>query len=416
MGMTMLEKILSRCSGQAKVGAGDVVSCRVDFAVEFDLPFARSHNRPIPKKLWDPTRIALILDHLVPAPTVVMADGLKAAREFAKAHGLKHFYPEGRHGICHQVIAEKGFALPGTLLACGDSHTSASGAFNCAARGLGMMEMLYILCKGETWFEVGPTVRYVLEGHLAHGVYPRDVIHYIAGVYGDHANQNVEYIGSGLASLDIAARQTISTMSTELSAEFATFEYDSLTETYLAGRAHEPYTPVFSDADARFSDIRILQLNSLEPQIVMPHFVPHNVRPIGDILGLKIDQGFIGSCANGRIEDLRIAAQILKGRSVHPESRLIITPASTQVAKDAAREGLIEIFLEAGAVFTNSTCGACNGGHMGLIGAGERCLTSSTRNFKGRMGSKDSEILMASPATVAASAVAGAICDPRTLL
>jgi 3-isopropylmalate/(R)-2-methylmalate dehydratase large subunit len=148
----------------------------------------------------------------------------------------------------------------------------------------------------------------------------------------------------------------------------------------------------------------------------MPHFVPHNVRPIGDILGLKIDQGFIGSCANGRIEDLRIAAQILKGRSVHPESRLIITPASTQIAKDAAREGLIEIFLEAGAVFTNSTCGACNGGHMGLIGAGERCLTSSTRNFKGRMGSKDSEILMASPATVAASAVAGAICDPRTLL
>lgn len=415
MGMTMLEKILARCSGRPRVESGDVVSCRVDWAVEFDLPFARSHNRPVPNKVWDPSRIVLILDHVVPAPTVVMADGLKAARQFAKELGIKHFYPEGRQGICHQLVAELGFALPGTLLACGDSHTSASGAFNCAARGLGMMEMLYILCKGETWFEVCPTVRYVLEGRLAEGVYPRDVIHHIAGVYGEHLNQNVEYVGTGLKHLDMAARQTIATMSTELSAEFATFEFDGETEGYLKGRAQEAYTPVFSDKDAAFADARTIDLDALEPQVVMPHFVTHNVRPVGEVVGLKIDQGFIGSCANGRIEDLRVAAQILKGRSVHPDSRLIITPASTQVAIDAAKEGLIEIFLRAGAVFTNPTCGACNGGHMGLIGAGERCLTSSTRNFKGRMGSKDAEILMASPATVAASAIAGVICDPRTV-
>lgn len=277
------------------------------------------------------------------------------------------------------------------------------------------MEMLYILCKGETWFEICPTVRYVLEGRLPDGVYPRDLIHHIAGVYGEHLNQNVEYVGSGLKNLDIAARQTIATMSTELSAEFATFEFDDQTDAYLKDRAQEAYSPVFSDHDAKFIDVRRIDIDDLEPQVVMPHFVPHNVRPIGEVAGLKIDQGFIGSCANGRIEDLRVAAQILKGRSVHPESRLIITPASTQVAKDAAREGLIEIFLDAGAVFTNPTCGACNGGHMGLIGAGERCLTSSTRNFKGRMGSKDAEILMASPATVAASAIAGAIYDPRRL-
>lgn len=415
MGMTMLEKIMARCSGQSRIEPGDILSCRVDWAVEFDLPFARSHHRPIPNKVWDTSRIVLILDHAVPAPTVTMADGLKAAREFAKERGIKHFYPEGRQGIVHQLVAEKGFALPGTLLACGDSHSSASGAFNCAARGLGSMEMLYILCKGETWFEACPTVRYVLEGRLSEGVYARDVLHYIAGFYGEHLNQNVEYVGSGLKHLDIAARQTIATMSTELSAEFATFEFDDQTEAYLKDRAQEAYSPVFSDQDAKLSDVRSIDLDNLEPQVVMPHFVPHNVRPVREVVGLKIDQAFIGSCANGRIEDLRVAAQILKGRSVHPESRLIITPASTQVAIDAAREGLIEIFLEAGAVFTNPTCGACNGGHLGLIGAGERCLTSSTRNFKGRMGSKDAEILMASPATVAASAITGAVRDPRKL-
>jgi 3-isopropylmalate/(R)-2-methylmalate dehydratase large subunit len=274
----------------------------------------------------------LILDHVVPAPTVVMADGLRAARQFAKERGIKHFYPEGRQGICHQLVAELGFALPGSLLACGDSHTSASGAFNCAARGLGMMEMLYILCKGETWFEICPTVRYVLEGRLSEGVYPRDLIHHIAGVYGEHLNQNVEYVGSALKNLDIAARQTIATMSTELSAEFATFEFDDRTEAYLKDRAQEAYSPVFSDHDAKFIDVRRIDIDDLEPQVVMPHFVPHNVRPIGEVAGLKIDQGFIGSCANGRIEDLRVAAQILKGRSVHPESRLIITPASTNPA------------------------------------------------------------------------------------
>jgi 3-isopropylmalate/(R)-2-methylmalate dehydratase large subunit len=250
---------------------------------------------------------------------------------------------------------------------------------------------------------------------LNEGVYPRDVIHYIAGVYGEHLNQNVEYVGSGLKTLDIAARQTIATMSNELSAEFATFEFDDQTEAYLKDRAQEAYSPVFSDKDAKFADVRTIDLDNIEPQVVMPHFVPHNVRPVREVVGLKIDQAFIGSCANGRIEDLRVAARILKGRYVHPESRLIITPASTEVAKAAAREGLIEIFLESGAVFTNSTCGACNGGHMGLIGAGECCITSSTRNFKGRMGSKDAEILMASPATVAASAIAGAVCDPRGL-
>ena len=415
MAMTMIEKILARCAGKSEVAVGDILSCKADFAVEFELPFARSHNRPTPTKVWNPDRIAVVLDHVVPAPTVVMAEGLKAARDFVKRVGIKHFFPEGRNGICHQIVAEHGFALPGTFLACGDSHSSASGAFNCASRGLGAMEMLYVLCKGETWFELCPTVRYVFCGDMAEGVYARDIIHYIAGMYGEHANQNVEYVGPGLKSLSIADRQTIATMSTELSAEFATFECDEKTDAYLRGRAHEPYTPVFSDPDAKFEDVRELDLGSIEPQVVMPHFVPNNVRPISEVTGLKIDQAFVGSCANGRIEDLRIVAGILKGRSVHPDTRLIITPASTQIAKDAAREGLIEIFLEAGATFTNTTCGACNGGHMGLIAAGERCLTSSTRNFRGRMGSKDAEILMASPATVAASAVYGTLCDPRKI-
>ncbi|HEY8450136.1 MAG TPA: aconitase/3-isopropylmalate dehydratase large subunit family protein [Bacillota bacterium] len=412
MGMTMIEKILARASGSDRVRPGDIVTCQVDRAVQLDLSWA-SPGLPIPEKVWDPSRIAVILDHAIPAPNVAMANGLKRVREFAKRFNIKHFYPEGRHGIGHQVVAELGLALPGTILACSDSHTCASGAFNCAARGIGSTEMLYVLCKGQTWYEVVPTVQYVLKGRLGEGVYARDIVHYIAGVYGEHLNLNLEFVGPAVKDLDIASRQTITTMAAELSAEFALFECDERTEAYLRERTSEPYTPVFADPDAEFYDVREIDLGEIEPQVVMPHFVPHNVRPVSEVAGLPIDQAFIGSCANGRIEDLRIAAEILKGRSVHPDTRLIITPASTEIAKQAVREGLVEIFLEAGAIFTNPTCGACYGGHMGIVGDGERCLTSSTRNFKGRMGSPNSEVLMASPATVAASAVVGAVADPR---
>jgi 3-isopropylmalate/(R)-2-methylmalate dehydratase large subunit len=412
MGMTIIEKLLARAAGKDKVSVGDIVTVKVDQAVTLDSTFSIPGRFPIPEKVWDPEKIALVFDHTIPIPNVVIANGLKNGRAFAKKFGIR-FFSEGRHGISHQLVAELGLARPGTVLICSDSHTCASGAFNCAARGVGSEELLYVVCKGQTWFIVYPTIRYVLTGRLAEGVYPRDIIHYIAGRWGDHVGHNIDYVGPAVKDIGMSGRQTMSTMSAELSAEFALFEADEVTSAYLKGRTDVPYSAVFADADAKYADVRTIDLTEIEPLIVMPHFVPNNVKPVSEVKGLKIDQAFVGSCANARIEDLRIVAGILKGRQVHPDVRMIITPASSDVMKQAAREGLIEIFIEAGALVTNSTCGACLGGSMGLVGEGERCLTSSTRNFKGRMGSPDSEVLMGSPATVAASAVAGKIWDPR---
>jgi 3-isopropylmalate/(R)-2-methylmalate dehydratase large subunit len=410
--MTMIEKLLARASGKDKVAAGDIVAVKVDQAVLLDSTFTIPGRFPFPESVWDPEKIALVFDHTIPAPNIVIANGLKNGRKFAQRYGIK-FYGEGRQGISHQLMAELGLARPGSILMCSDSHTCASGAFNCAARGVGSEEMLYVVCTGQTWFIVYPTIRYELTGRLRDGVYPRDIIHYIAGRWGDHVGHNVEYVGPAVRHISMAGRQTMSTMSAELSAEFALFEADEITTTYLKGRTELPIEPVFADADAEYAEVRHLDLDEVEPLVVMPHFVPNNVKPVTEVLGLKIDQAFIGSCANARIEDLRIAAGILKGRRVHPDVRMIITPSSSDVMRQAAHEGLMEIFIEAGALVTNSTCGACLGGSMGVIGEGERCLTSSTRNFKGRMGSPDSEVLMASPATVAASAIAGGIADPR---
>jgi 3-isopropylmalate/(R)-2-methylmalate dehydratase large subunit len=408
----MIEKLFARASGKDKVSVGDIVTVKVDQAVLLDSTFTIPGRFPFPESVWDPEKIALVFDHTIPAPNLIIANGLKNGRNFAKRYGIK-FYGEGRQGISHQLMAELGMARPGAILMCSDSHTCASGAFNCAARGVGSEEMLYVVCTGHTWFIVYPTIRYVLEGALRPGVYPRDIIHHIASVYGDHVGHNVEYVGPAVRGISMSGRQTMSTMSAELSAEFALFEADEITDAYLQGRAQAPYTPVFADEDADYADVRRIDLADIEPLVVMPHFVPKNVKPVSEVLGLKIDQAFIGSCANARIEDLRIAAAVLKGRHVHPDVRMIITPSSSDVMKQASEEGLIPIFIEAGALVTNATCGACLGGSMGVIGEGERCLTSSTRNFKGRMGSPDSEVLMASPATVAASAIAGGIADPR---
>ncbi|OWT77087.1 MULTISPECIES: aconitase/3-isopropylmalate dehydratase large subunit family protein [unclassified Achromobacter] len=412
MGMTMLEKLLARAAGKAKVSAGDIVTVKVDQAVLLDSTFTIPGRFPFPEKVWDPDRIALVFDHTIPAPNITIANGLKNGRNFAARYGIK-FYGEGRQGISHQLMAELGMARPGSVLMCSDSHTCASGAFNCAARGVGSEELLYVVCTGRTWFIVYPTIRYELKGKLRPGVYPRDIIHYIAGKYGDHVGHNVEYAGPAVRGIDMSGRQTMSTMSAELSAEFALFEADEVTAAYLAGRTTEPWEPVFADEDAEYAEVRDIDLDEVEPLIVMPHFVPGNVKPVSEVKGLKIDQAFIGSCANARIEDLRIAATVLRGRHVHPDVRMIITPSSSDVMKQASKEGLIEIFIEAGALVTNATCGACLGGSMGVVGDGERCLTSSTRNFKGRMGSPNSEVLMGSPATVAASAIAGSIADPR---
>ncbi len=415
MGMTMAEKILARHSGKATVRPGDIVVCDVDKIIQIDLVFSAAAE--MPKRIADPGKIAIILDHAIPAPTVGDAEGQAIARQFARRYGVEKFFDVGRHGICHQVILESGLALPGQILTCTDSHTCASGAFNCVARGMGPLEMLQIMCTGKTWYQAAPTVRFVLSGRKPANVFGKDIFLHLAAIAGSVEGHNIEFAGPGIAELPLDDRATLATMGAELSAEFVTFPADDKAIAHLRTVTDEAFEPAESDPDAEYAATYEVDLSRLRPYVARPDFIPHNTLPVAELNEkVAIDQAFVGSCANGKLEDLRIAAQIVRGRKVAPGVRFIVTPASQQVLKEAVRRGYVEVLLEAGAVVTNSTCGACYGGHMGLVGPGEVCITSSTRNFKGRMGSPSARIYMASSATVAASAVAGHISDPTPFL
>lgn len=411
MGMTMIEKIMARKTGLPSVAPGDTVTVDVDMCVLIDLQFASVWLTP--SRINDPDKVAVIMDHAVPAPTLKDAEGGPKARKFVADFGIEKFYDVGRHGICHQVIAENGLARPGEVLACTDSHTCAAGAYNTAARGLGPVEVYSIMCTGSTWFQVAPTVRYELAGALPGGISGKDVFLHIAAEYGDAANQNLEFGGPGLAGLPMNDRRTIATQAAEVSADFATFEVDSVLRDFLAQRGADGYTAADPDPDAAYVAVRPVDLSALEPYVARPGRVSNNAVPVSQIEARPVNQAFIGSCANGQLDDLRIAAAILRGRQVAPGVRLLVTPASQAVYREAMRLGYLQDIADAGGVVTNSTCGACFGYHMGVVGPGEVCLTSSTRNFTGRMGSPDADIYMASPATVAASAVVGTISDPR---
>jgi 3-isopropylmalate/(R)-2-methylmalate dehydratase large subunit len=411
MGMTIIEKILARAAGRDQVEVGEFVVCDVDMTVLIDLQFSAMWASPT--RIADADRVTVIMDHAVPAPSVSVADAGVLARAFVQQHAVKRFFDIGQHGICHQVIAENGLARPGEILTCTDSHTCAGGAYNNAARGLGPAEVYSIMCTGKTWFQVAPTYRYELVGEKPRVVTGKDVFLHIAGVWGDATNHNLEFGGEGLASVPMNDRRTIATQGAEVSADFTTFPADERCREYLDSRSELPYRTADPDPDASYEAVREVDLSELEPYIARPGSVANNAIPISEIEERPVNQCFIGSCANGQLEDLRIAAETLRGQKVAPGVRLIVTPASQAVFTDAVKAGYVEAIAEAGAVVTNSTCGACFGYHMGVLGAGEVCLTASTRNFKGRMGSPDAEIYMASPYTVAAAAIAGHIVDPR---
>jgi 3-isopropylmalate/(R)-2-methylmalate dehydratase large subunit len=411
MGMNAIEKILANHSSQKHVQPGDVVMVNVDVTVQFD------HARPDVLRIANPDKLVLLHDHVVPAPTVQAANNAKRLRDFVERFGIEHYFPVGRHGISHVLVAAEGYALPGQILVNADSHTCSSGAMNCLARGMGPSEMLYILCKGETWYLVGATTKVILEGALPERVYARDVIHYIPGQYGDFAGRNLEWYGDGLATIGMDGRLTMATISAELSAEFSLFPYDDVLADYLDGRAKWPFEPAHPDADAEYDQTITVDLSTLEPQVVLPGKVAWNAKNAREVAGgsIKVDQAFIGSCANGRLSDFAVAAEILDGRQIAPGTRMIVTPGSQDIMKQAIKAGYVETLMDAGAVVTNSTCGACFGGHMGLLADGEVCITASTRNFQGRMGSPLASVYMGSPATVAASAVTGVITDPRDI-
>lgn len=413
MGMTAIEKILARKAGLPSVAVGDTVVVDVDMTVLIDLQFATLWRQP--SRVADPDKLAIVMDHAVPAPSLKDAEGGPLARKFAAEIGIEKFYDVGRHGICHQVIAENGLARPGEILACTDSHTCAGGAYNTAARGLGPSEIYSIMCTGKTWFQVSPTIRYEFIGAKPANVGGKDIFLHIANEYGDAVNLNLEYGGPGLASIPMNDRRTIATQGAEISADFSTFEHDDVLRDFLADVGVTGYQEANPDPDATYLEVRTIDLDTLVPFVARPGTVSRNGIPVSEIGRQKIDQAFIGSCANGQLEDLRIAAEVLQGQQVAAGVRLIVTPASQAVYRDAMRLGYLQDIADSGAVVTNSTCGACFGYHMGVVAAGEVCITSSTRNFKGRMGSTEADIYMASSATVAASAVAGYITEYRSV-
>ena len=359
----------------------------------------------------------VVFDHRVPAPDRTCALAHQVGRDFVKQFGIKRFHDVGwDQGISHVIVAEHAYAPPGSVLVCSDSHTGSAGAFNCAARGIGGPDIIYALTKGTTWLRVYGTVRYDLVGKLNPGVTAKDLFLYIAGTFGDHSNQNVEFGGPALASLSLDARRTLATMGTELNAEFTIFEPDGILLDFFRRKGVTEMSPQMPDDDAAYIDRRTIELDDIEPIIARPDRIIDNVTNISEVAGQKIDQAFIGSCANGNLDDLALAAEVVTGQRVAPGVRFLITPGSQAVYRQALKAGFIETLMEAGAVVTNATCGACQGGHMGVLGPGDVCITASTRNFKGRMGDPSARIFMASPATVAASAIKGYIAHPAEFL
>ncbi|MTE16815.1 aconitase/3-isopropylmalate dehydratase large subunit family protein [Nocardia aurantiaca] len=412
---TLIARILRARSGGDPVGVGDIVVCDVDLAVLIDLQFGNDRLEDV-VAIHDPDKVAIVMDHVVPAQSVRDAELGARARAFAATHKIANFFDIGKHGIVHQVLAEQGLARPGMVIACTDSHTCAAGAVAAAARGLGPAEVLQIVCTGRTWHRVPPTIRYELHGRKHEWVNGKDIFLAIAGQYGDATDHAVEFGGPGLTSLPMTDRRTIATQGAEIGADFTLFPADQVCLDYVRAAAPDS-EPQLLDADpgAEYAAVHVLDLDRVSPMVALPGHVINNAGPVENVVGTKVDQAFIGSCANGQLADIEIAARILKNRRVAPQTRLIVTPASQQIYSQASRLGYLADLADAGATITNPTCGACFGYHMGVVAAGETCITASTRNFRGRMGSPEANIYMASPATVAASALRGAIADVRDL-
>jgi 3-isopropylmalate/(R)-2-methylmalate dehydratase large subunit len=416
MGMTIIEKILANASGKKSTKPGDLVVVNVDTVVLYDGNFFPAYWREV-HHVANRENVVVAFDHRVPAPDQFCAQAHVVGREFVKKFNITRFHDVGpNQGIAHVIVAENAYALPGSVLICSDSHAGSAGALNCAARGTGGPDVIYALTKGSTWYRVCDTIRYDLAGSLSHGVTPKDVFLYICTAFGNHANYNVEFGGAGLASLSIDERRTIATMGTELNAEFTIFEVDDILVNYIRVRTDKPFTGYNPDTDAVYAERRTIDLGKIEPLVALPGKVLNNAFKVEDAVGQVIHQAFIGSCANGNLYDLAIAAEVVAGRQVAPGVRFLVTPGSQSVYLKALEAGYIETLMKAGAVVTSATCGACQGGHMGVIGPNETCITASTRNFKGRMGDPSAKIYMASPATVAASAVAGMITHPGQYL
>ena len=416
MGMTIAEKIIARAAGVSEVRPGDIHTVEVDRLMSNDgtthLTIDMYHNKLKHPHIADVNKLVWIVDHNVPSDSPKTAASQKKMRDFAKEHGIK-FY-EGQ-GVCHQIMMEN-HVCPGELIFGADSHTCAYGALGAFGTGVGCTDYLYAMVTGKSWVLVPETLRFNLTGKLPEGVYARDLILTIIGRIGANgANYKaMEFAGDGMKNLTMSDRIAICNLCVEAGAKTALMEVDDIALTYLHEHGREPKACFASDADAKFAAVYDIDLNTIAPIVAKPHFVD-NVCPAKEAAGVRIDEAFLGSCNNGRIEDLRVGAELLKGRKVHPLVRFLVVPASQAVYQQALKEGLLKIFMEAGAIVMNPNCSVCWGSCQGVIGEGETLISTGTRNFKGRAGHRDSFVYLASAATVTASAIKGEIATADML-
>jgi len=418
MSMTIAEKILARASGRKQVSPGEIVEANVDVTMAHDLtaPLAIEALEGMKvKRVWDPSKVVIVLDHQAPATTLELAKDHIMLRKFVKDNKIQNFYDVDQ-GICHEIVPEGGFALPGRLVVGADSHSCTYGALGCFATGVGSTDMAAIFATGKLWFRVPESVLFRIDGKMRNRVAPKDLILKIIGDIGvDGATYRAaEFAGDGIKNITVAGRMTMCNMGVEMGAKTAIVPPDRLTREYLRGRARGKYKEVFSDRDAGYVEERTYDVSKLEPQVACPHRVD-NVRPARDVQGVEVDQAFLGSCTNGRLEDLVEAVKVMGGKKVAKGVRMIVSPASREVYVDALNAGVIQKLVHAGAIVESPACAACMGCHVGILGPGEVSISSSNRNFKGRQGSPDGKVYLASPATVAASAVKGKITDPRDM-
>lgn len=418
MSMTMAEKILAKAAGKKESSAGEIVMANIDVAMTHDLtgPLSVESFKKIGvPKVWDPEKIVIVFDHQVPADSLDAANNHLLMRQFVKEQGINNFY-DVREGVCHQVLPEKGHVVPGEVIVGTDSHTCTHGALGAFSTGIGSTDMAMVFSTGELWFKVPETIRFEVEGTLKNHVYAKDVVLNIIGQIGaDGATYKAcEFAGETVKDMNVSDRMVLCNMAIEMGGKTGLVEPDNKTKQYIKGRSNKTYEIMKSDMDAESLKTMHIDVNQLEPQIACPHHVD-NVKPVSDVSGIEIDQIFLGSCTNGRISDLRTAAQILKGKTIASEVRMLVIPASREIYTKALDEGLINIFVDSGALVTNPCCGPCLGGHVGLIGPGEVSLSTSNRNFRGRQGSPEAEVYLSSAAVAASSAIKGKITDPREI-
>lgn len=420
MGMTITEKILAAHAGRATVEPGEFITARVDMVMGNDLSTAgaiRGLQAIGATRVFDPERVAVVFDHVVPAKDIQAATLLKGVREWVRAQGIRWFFDEGRTGISHIIVPEQGLAGPGDLVIGGDSHSCTYGALGCFSAGVGHTDLAGVLALGEVWLKVPPSMRFVYHGEPGPFIMGKDLILLTLGRIGiDGARyQAMELTGPVIARLDMSERLTMCNMAIEAGAKSGIVPPDEVTLAYVRPRAKRPFTLYHSDPDARYAAEHDFDVTGLRPQVARP-FSPDNVVPVDEVAGTPLDQVFLGSCTNAKLEDLRVAARLLRGRKVHPGTRLIVIPASTWIWNQALKEGLLDVFSEAGGAISTPTCGACFGGHTGVLGEGEACLSTSNRNFVGRMGHPTARVYLANPAVAAASAIKGVIAAPEEVL